>query len=45
MGIPLTLANKFETNTLSYYVVDENTALLVEMDGNRVMTGMLASQF
>jgi hypothetical protein len=44
-GNPLTLTNKFETNTLAYYVVDENTALLVEMDGNRVMTGMLASQF
>jgi hypothetical protein len=44
-GNPLTLANKFETNTLSYYVIDENTALLLEMDSNRVTTGMLASQF
>jgi len=44
-GNPLTLANKFETNTLSYYVIDENTALLLEMDGNRVLTGTMTSQF
>jgi len=44
-GNPLTIANKFETNTLSYFVIDENTALLLEMDGNRVLTGTLTSQF
>jgi len=44
-GNPLTLANEFETNTLSYYVVDTNTILLVEMDSSHVMTGSLALQF
>jgi hypothetical protein len=44
-GNPLTLANKFETNVLSYYVVDGNTVLLVEMDPLRVMTGTMALQF
>jgi hypothetical protein len=44
-GNPLTLANKFETNVLSYYVVDANTILLVEMDPLRVMTGTMALQF
>ena len=44
-GNPLTLDNKFETNVLSYYVVDENTLLLVEMDPLRVMTGTMALQF
>jgi hypothetical protein len=44
-GNPLTLANQYQTNTLSYYVVDVNTILLVEMDSRRVMTGMMALQF
>ncbi len=44
-GNPLTLANQFETNVLSYYVVDANTILLVEMDPLRVMTGTMALQF
>ncbi len=44
-GNPLTLANMFETNTLSYYVIDGDTALLLEMDGNHVATGIMALQF
>ena len=44
-GNPLTLANQYQTNTLSYFVVDVNTILLVEMDSRRVMTGTMALQF
>jgi hypothetical protein len=44
-GNPLTLASKYQTNTLSYFVVDVNTILLVEMDFRRVMTGTMALQF
>jgi hypothetical protein len=44
-GNPLTLAGKVETNKLSYFVIDGNTALLVEMDGNQVLTGTMALQF
>lgn len=44
-GNPLVLAEKFQTNTLSYYVIDDSTALLLEMDGSRVMTGKMARQF
>lgn len=44
-GIPLILVEPFQTNNLSYYVIDDNTALLLEMDSSRVMTGMIARQF
>jgi hypothetical protein len=44
-GNPLTLAGKVETNKLSYFVIDGNTGLLVEMDGNQVLTGTMALQF
>jgi hypothetical protein len=30
--------------TLSYYVVDDNTVLLLEMDGLRVTTGLMLKQ-
>jgi hypothetical protein len=44
-GNPLVLSEPLQTNTLSYFVVDDNTALLLEMDSSRVMTGTIARQF
>lgn len=44
-GNPLILAGSFQTNTLSYYVIDDDTALILEMDSSRVMTGKIARQF
>jgi hypothetical protein len=44
-GNPLMLAEAFQTDTLSYYVIDDNTALLLETDASRVLTGMMARQF
>jgi hypothetical protein len=44
-GNPFILAEGLQTDTLSYYVIDDNTALVLEMDGSRVLTGMIARQF
>ena len=44
-GNPLVLSEPLQSNTLSYFVVDDNTALLLEMDSSRVMTGTIARQF
>ncbi len=44
-GNPLSLFTKFPTFALSYYVIDQNTALLLEMDGSRVMVGSIGQQF
>ncbi len=44
-GNPFILAEGLQTDTLSYYIVDDSTALLLEMDGSRVLTGMIARQF
>lgn len=44
-GNPLILAGKSQTDTLSYFVIDDNTALVLEMDSGRVMTGKIARQF
>jgi hypothetical protein len=44
-GNPFILAEGLQTDTLSYYVIDDSTALLLEMDGSRVLTGMMARQF
>jgi hypothetical protein len=44
-GNPLILAEGFQTDTLSYYVIDDSTALLLEMDTSHVMTGKIARQF
>jgi hypothetical protein len=44
-GNPLVLAGGAQTDTLSYYVIDDNTALVLEMDASRVMTGRIARQF
>jgi hypothetical protein len=44
-GNPFILAEGLQTDTLSYYIVDDSTALLLEMDGSRVLTGMMARQF
>jgi hypothetical protein len=44
-GNPLTLATKFPKFILSYYVIDQNTALLLEMDGSRVTVGSIGQQF
>ena len=44
-GNPLILAEGFQTDTLSYYVIDDSTALVLEMDASRVMTGKIARQF
>jgi hypothetical protein len=44
-GNPLSLFTKFPTFNLSYYVIDQNTALLLEMDGSRVMVGSVGQQF
>jgi hypothetical protein len=44
-GNPLILAEGFQTDTLSYYVIDDSTALLLEMDASHVMTGKIARQF
>ena len=38
-GNPFILAEGLQTDTLSYYIVDDSTALLLEMDGSRVLTG------
>lgn len=44
-GNPLTMVTKFPKFTLSYYVIDQNTALLLEMDGSRVTVGSIGQQF
>jgi hypothetical protein len=44
-GNPFILAEGLQTDTLSYYVIDDSTALVLEMDGSRVLTGMIARQF
>jgi hypothetical protein len=44
-GNPFILAEGLQTDTLSYYVIDDSTALLLEMDGSRVLTGIMARQF
>ena len=46
-GTPLVLTTSAPSATykLSYYVIDANTALLLETDGARVMTGTIARQF
>jgi hypothetical protein len=44
-GNPFILAEGLQTDTLSYYIVDDSTALLLEMDGSRVLTGRMARQF
>lgn len=46
-GTPLVLTTSAPSATfkLSYYVIDANTALLLETDGTRVMTGTIARQF
>lgn len=46
-GNPLVLTTTAPSATfrLSYYVIDANTALLLETDGARVMTGTIAKQF
>ena len=44
-GNPLSLLTKFPTFTLSYYVIDQNTALLLEMDGSRVAVGSIGQQY
>jgi hypothetical protein len=44
-GNPFVLAEGLQTDTLSYYVIDDSTALVLEMDGSRVLTGMIARQF
>ena len=44
-GNPLILAGGSQTDSLSYFVIDDNTALVLEMDASRVMTGKIARQF
>jgi hypothetical protein len=44
-GNPFILAEGLQTDTLSYYVIDDSTALVLEMDESRVLTGMIARQF
>jgi hypothetical protein len=44
-GNPFILAEGLQIDTLSYYVIDDSTALLLEMDGSRVLTGVMARQF
>jgi hypothetical protein len=44
-GNPFILASGLQTDTLSYYVIDDNTALLLEMDSSRILTGRIARQF
>ena len=46
-GAPLVLTTSAPSATfsLSYYVIDANTALLLETDGSRVMTGTISRQF
>jgi hypothetical protein len=44
-GNPLILAGASQTDTLSYYVIDDSTALVLETDSSRVLTGTIARQF
>jgi hypothetical protein len=40
-----TIATSVATYSLAYYIIDSNTALLLESDGARVTTGLLYRQF
>jgi hypothetical protein len=44
-GNPLILAGASQTDTLSYYVIDDSTALVLETDSSRALTGKMARQF
>ncbi len=46
-GTPLTIHTSSPSSNfpLAYYVIDENTALLLETDSARVLTGVIAKQY